>query len=151
MVRALEEFGYKRPIYNFHNGENNTKTKQQIKKDFIKTGGCIIGSSLHEGVDFPGKQLEVVVIGRSPFVPFKEDDKYYPGTDRRITNKIRKTWEGLKKRGVQGIEHEEYRLRTLQQIGRLQRRETDTGLIILCNSWAIDEDILKDFELSFDL
>ena len=147
MVRALEEFGYTRPIYNFHKGENNTQTKQRIKRDFVKTGGCIIGSSLHEGVDFPGKQLEVVVIGRAPFVPFNEEDKYYPGTERRITNKIRKTWEGLKKRGVKGIEPEEYRLRTLQQIGRLQRKETDTGIIILCNRWAIDEDIMKDFEL----
>ena len=65
MERALKDSGYKRPVYNFHEGLNNTETKQIIKKRFVETGGCIIGSSLHEGVDFPGKELEVVVIGRS--------------------------------------------------------------------------------------
>ncbi len=147
MVRALKESGYKRPVYNFHEGQNNTKTKQIIKKRFVKTGGCIIGSSLHEGIDFPGEELEVVIIGRSAYVPTEEEDKYYPGTKRRIPNKIRKTWEGLEKRGVYRIEQEEYRLKTLQQIGRLQRTSTDTGIIILCNQWSIHKDILKDFEL----
>lgn len=146
MVKALREAGYKRPIYNFHEGQNNTDTKNYIKQRFVRYGGCIIGSSLHEGIDFPGKELEVVVIGRSTFVPFVEEDKYYPKTKRRIPNKIRKTWQGLKQRGVYGIEQEEYRLKTLQQIGRLQRTSKDTGLIILCNQWSIHKDIIKNFE-----
>ena len=151
MVRALKDTSYKFPVYNFHEGSNNTETKQFIKKRFIETGGCIIGSSLHEGIDFPGKELEVVVIGRSPYVPRDEEDKYYPGTKSRISNKIRKTWNGLEQRGVHGIEQEEYRLKTLQQIGRLQRRTTDEGLIILCNQWTIHKDILKDFEICSNL
>ena len=147
MVRALKDAGYKLPIYNFHEGKNNTETKQYIKKRFIKTGGCIIGSSLYEGIDFPGKELEVVVIGRSPYVPRNEEDKYHPGTKSNIPNKIRKTWNGLEQRGVHGIEQEEYRLKTLQQIGRLQRTASDTGTVILCNQWTIHKDIIKDFEL----
>ena len=90
MVRALKEVGYNNPVYNFHEGQNNTETKQYIKKRFIQTGGCIIGSSLHEGIDFPGEELEVVVVGRSPYVPRIEEDKYHPGTKSNIPNKIRK-------------------------------------------------------------
>ena len=148
MVHALKDSGYKFPVYNFHEGRNNTETKQHIKKRFIETGGCIIGSSLHEGIDFPGKELEVVIIGRSPYVPRNEEDKYHPSTNRHIPNKIRKTWNGLEQRGVRGIEQEEYRLKTLQQIGRLQRTSSDMGIIILCNQWTIHKDILNDFELS---
>lgn len=151
MVCALKDSRYIFPIYNFHEGENNTKTKQHIKKRFVETGGCIIGSSLHEGIDFPGEELEIVIIGRSAYVPPYEEDKYHPGTESRIPNKIRKTWDGLKKRGVHGIEQEEYRLKTLQQIGRLQRTANDTGMIILCNQWSIHKDILKDFELCYNL
>ena len=151
MVRALKESGYKFPVYNFHEGKNNTETKQFIKKRFVETGGCIIGSSLHEGIDFPGKELEVVIVGRSPYVPLSEEDKYYPGTKSRIPNKIRKTWNGLEQRGVNGIEQEEYRLKTLQQIGRLQRTSTDTGIIILCNLWTIHKDILNDFEICYSI
>ena len=147
MVRALKDSGYEFPVYNFHEGKNNTETKQHIKKRFVSTGGCIIGSSLHEGIDFPGKELEVVVIGRSPYVPKSEEDKYYPDTHSRISNKIRKTWNGLEQRGVHGIEQEEYRLKTLQQIGRLQRTSQDTGTVILCNQWTIHKDILNDFEM----
>lgn len=76
-------------------------------------------------------------MGRSPYVPRDEEDKYYPDTKSRISNKIRKTWNGLEQRGVHGIEQEEYRLKTLQQIGRLQRRTTDGDMIILCNQWTI--------------
>ncbi len=151
MVRALKDSGYKYPVYNFHEGSNNTETKQHIKKRFVETGGCIIGSSLHEGIDFPGKELEVVIIGRSPYVPRSEEDKYYPGTKSRIPNKIRKTWNGLQQRGVKDIEQEEYRLKTLQQIGRLQRTVDDTGTVILCNQWTIHKDILKDFEVCYIL
>ena len=134
-----------------HSQVFDSDTKQFIKKRFIETGGCIIGSSLHEGIDFPGKELEVVVIGRSHYVPRDEEDKYYPGTKSRISNKIRKTWNGLEQRGVDGIEQEEYRLKTLQQIGRLQRRTTVEGMIILCNKWTIHKDIIKDFEICSNL
>ena len=74
-----------------------------------------------------------------------------PVQKARIPNKIRKTWNGLEQRGVHGIEQEEYRLKTLQQIGRLQRRTTDEGMIILCNQWTIHKDILKDFEICTNL
>ena len=33
MVRALKESGYEFPVYNFHEGKNNTDTKQHIKRD----------------------------------------------------------------------------------------------------------------------
>lgn len=145
MQRALNDSGYIKPIYNFHDGGNNTQSKQKIKKDFIRTGGIIIGSSLHEGLDFPGKQLEMVVIGRAKFVPHNELDKFYPGEKRKIPSKIRKIWEGLEQRGVKGIEKEEYRLVTLQQIGRLQRNSDDEGIVVLCNCGVIHKDITKNF------
>lgn len=151
MEKALKASDYGKPVYNFHNGENNTNSKQNIKQKFIETGGCIIGSSLHEGIDFPGKQVEVVVIGRAPFVPKSEENKFFPGTNRKIQNKVRKTWKGLIKQGVYDIEKEEYRLKTLQQIGRLQRTAEDTGLVILCNRWMIHPSVLEKFELCDDL
>ena len=146
MKRALRDLGYKKPVYDFHNGENNTKSKQKIKEDFIRTGGVIVGSSLHEGLDFPGDQLEMVVIGRSKFVPYDELDKFYPGEKDKIPNKIRKIWEGLKLRGVPNIEQEEYRLTTLQQIGRLQRKSDDEGIVVICNHKFIHRSISKDFD-----
>ena len=48
-----------------------------------------------QGHRFPRKELEVVIIGRSSYIPRSEEDKYYPGTKSRIPNKIRKTWNGL--------------------------------------------------------
>ena len=122
-----------------------------ILKRFVEIGGCIIGRSLHKGIDFPVKELEVVIIGRSSYVPSSEEDKYYPGTKSRIPNKIRKTWNGLQQRGVKDIEQEEYRLKTLQQIGRLQRTSIDTATVILCNQWTIHKDILKDLEVYYSL
>ena len=33
--KSIEGAGYKRPIYNFHEGQNNTDTKNYIKQRFI--------------------------------------------------------------------------------------------------------------------
>ena len=49
------------------------------KKDSLRLVDVLL-EVVHEGIDFPGKELEVVVIGRSPYVPRDEEDKYYPGT-----------------------------------------------------------------------
>ncbi len=145
MEKALKESGYQGKIYNYHDQGNTTESKQKIKKEFIKTGGVLIGSSLHEGLDFPGEQLELVIIGRAPYAPDVEKDKYYPRSDRKISSKIVRIWEGLKEKGALNIDKEEYRLKTLQQIGRLQRTNEDKGIIILANYPFVSRDIQKQF------
>ena len=42
MVRALKDQGYKFPVYNFHEGKNNTETKQYIKKSLSRLAVALL-------------------------------------------------------------------------------------------------------------
>ncbi len=79
--------------------------------------------SLWEGVDFPGEALEVLVVARLPFsVP---DD---PVVEARA--------ERLRERGLEPFRHDavpEAVMRFRQGVGRLIRRSTDRGVLVVCD------------------
>jgi len=87
-------------------------------------GAVLLGvQSLWEGVDFPGGSLEVLVVARLPFsVP---DD---PVVEARA--------ERLRERGLEPFRHDavpEAVMRFRQGVGRLIRRATDRGVLVVCD------------------
>jgi len=87
-------------------------------------GAVLLGvQSLWEGVDFPGEALEVLVVARLPFsVP---DD---PIVEARA--------ERLRERGLEPFRHDavpEAVMRFRQGVGRLIRRATDRGVLVVCD------------------
>jgi Rad3-related DNA helicase len=87
-------------------------------------GAVLLGvQSLWEGVDFPGESLEVLVVARLPFsVP---DD---PLVEARA--------ERLRERGLEPFRHDavpEAVMRFRQGVGRLIRRATDRGVLVVCD------------------
>jgi Rad3-related DNA helicase len=88
-------------------------------------GAVLLGvQSLWEGVDFPGEALEVLVVARLPFsVP---DD---PVVEARA--------ERLRERGLEPFRHDavpEAVMRFRQGVGRLIRRATDRGVLVVCDA-----------------
>jgi Rad3-related DNA helicase len=88
-------------------------------------GAVLLGvQSLWEGVDFPGEALEVLVVARLPFsVP---DD---PVVEAR--------GERLRERGLEPFRHDsvpEAVMRFRQGVGRLIRRATDRGVLVVCDA-----------------
>ena len=89
-----------------------------------RRGAVLLGvQSLWEGVDFPGEALEVLVVARLPFsVP---DD---PVVEARA--------ERLRDRGLDPFRHDavpEAVMRFRQGVGRLIRRATDRGVLVVCD------------------
>lgn len=87
-------------------------------------GAVLLGvASLWEGVDFPGEALEVLVVTRLPFsVP---DD---PVVEARA--------ERLRERGLDPFRNDavpEAVMRFRQGVGRLIRRATDRGVLVVCD------------------
>jgi ATP-dependent DNA helicase DinG len=87
-------------------------------------GAVLLGvQSLWEGVDFPGEALEVLVVARLPFsVP---DD---PVVEAR--------GERLRERGLEPFRYDavpEAVMRFRQGVGRLIRRATDRGVLVVCD------------------
>jgi Rad3-related DNA helicase len=87
-------------------------------------GAVLLGvQSLWEGVDFPGEALEVLVVAKLPFsVP---DD---PVVEARA--------ERLRERGLEPFRHDavpEAVMRFRQGVGRLIRRATDRGVLVVCD------------------
>lgn len=90
----------------------------------LERGAVLLGvQSLWEGVDFPGESLEVVVVAKLPFsVP---DDPLVEARGER-----------LRERGLDPFRHDavpEAVLRFRQGIGRLIRRATDRGVLVVCD------------------
>jgi Rad3-related DNA helicase len=88
-------------------------------------GAVLLGvQSLWEGVDFPGEALEVLVVARLPFsVP---DD---PVVEAR--------GERLRERGLEPFRYDavpEAVMRFRQGVGRLIRRATDRGVLVVCDA-----------------
>ncbi len=89
-----------------------------------RRGSILLGvQSLWEGVDFPGEELEIVVVAKLPFsVP---DD---PRVEAR--------GERLRERGVEPFRADavpEAVLRFRQGVGRLIRRADDRGVLVVCD------------------
>jgi Rad3-related DNA helicase len=89
-----------------------------------RRGAVLLGvQSLWEGVDFPGEALQILVVARLPFsVP---DD---PVVEARA--------ERFRERGLDPFRHDavpEAVMRFRQGVGRLIRRATDRGVLVVCD------------------
>jgi Rad3-related DNA helicase len=97
----------------------------QLSERFrLQRGAILLGvQSLWEGVDFPGAELEIVVVAKLPFsVP---DD---PRVEAR--------GERLREQGLDPFRSDavpEAVLRFRQGIGRLIRRAADSGVLVVCD------------------
>jgi Rad3-related DNA helicase len=90
----------------------------------LERGAVLLGvQSLWEGVDFPGESLEVLVVAKLPFsVP---DDPIVEARGER-----------LRERGLEPFRDDavpEAVLRFRQGIGRLIRRASDRGVLVVCD------------------
>ena len=88
--------------------------------------GCVLvaSSSFWEGVDMPGEALQLVVIDKLPFPP--PGDPLVEARCRRIEAEGRSAF----------ADHSvpEAAVALKQGAGRLIRRETDTGLLVICDT-----------------
>ncbi len=85
-------------------------------------GALLLGvASFWEGVDFPGEALEVLVLTGLPF----------PVPDEPLVEARREKVEEAGERGFARVDLPEAVLRFRQGVGRLLRRRTDRGVIVL--------------------
>ena len=85
-------------------------------------GALLLGvASFWEGVDFPGEALEVLVVTGLPF----------PVPDEPLAQARREKVEAEGERGFARVDLPEALLRFRQGVGRLLRRSTDRGVIVL--------------------
>lgn len=108
---------------------------------FKKEGGkifCVIGGRISEGMDFPGKELEVAVIVG---IPYPKPTARQKGLQHYYDMKFNKGWEyTVKAPTVRKI---------LQATGRLLRSETDLGASVILDERAIHfQQYLHDIKLT---
>ncbi|MDO5623449.1 MAG: ATP-dependent DNA helicase, partial [Pseudomonadota bacterium] len=89
-------------------------------------GGCVLvaSASFWEGVDMPGDALQCVVIDKLPFPP--PGDPLVEARCRRIEREGRSAFADYSV--------PEAAVALKQGAGRLIRRETDTGLLVICDT-----------------
>ena len=88
--------------------------------------GCVLvaSASFWEGVDLPGDELQLVVIDKLPFPP--PGDPLVEARSRRL--------EGQGRSPFNDYHLPEAAVALKQGAGRLIRRETDHGILIVCDS-----------------
>ncbi len=101
----------------------------EVVNDFKKEGGLlfsVIGGRVSEGMDFPGKQLEIaVVVG----IPYPKPTARQKGLKHYYDMKFNKGWQyTVKAPAVRKI---------LQATGRLVRSEDDLGVSVILDERAI--------------
>jgi len=112
--------------------------------EFKKKGGVlfsVIGGRISEGMDFPGKQLEIaVVVG----IPYPKPTARQKGLKHYYDMKFNKGWEyTVKAPAVRKI---------LQATGRLVRSENDFGVSIILDERAVHfKKYLEDLTLVEDI
>ncbi len=112
--------------------------------EFKKSGGVlfsVIGGRISEGMDFPGKQLEVaVVVG----IPYPKPTAKQKGLKHYYDMKFNKGWEyTVKAPAVRKI---------LQATGRLVRSEEDFGVSVILDERAVHfKKYLEDLTLVEDV
>jgi len=112
--------------------------------EFKKKGGVlfsVIGGRISEGMDFPGKQLEVaVVVG----IPYPKPTARQKGLKHYYDMKFNKGWEyTVKAPAVRKI---------LQATGRLVRSENDFGVSVILDERAVHfKKYLEDLTLIEDV
>ena len=105
--------------------------KRLLMERFRRAGqgsapGCVLvaSASFWEGVDLPGEALQLVVIDKLPFPP--------PG-DPLVEARCRKL-ETEGRSAFADLSVPEAAVALKQGAGRLIRRETDTGLLVICDN-----------------
>ncbi len=88
--------------------------------------GCVLvaSASFWEGIDMPGEALQLVVIDKLPFPP--PGDPLVEARCRRIESEGRSAFADYSV--------PEAAVALKQGAGRLIRRETDTGLLVICDT-----------------
>lgn len=89
------------------------------------SAGCILvaSASFWEGVDIPGDALQMVVIDKLPFAPPK---------DPLVEAKVRQL-EAIGKNAFKHLHLPQAAIALKQGAGRLIRRETDRGVLVVCD------------------
>lgn len=106
-------------------------TKRELLERFRQTGesgqsGCILvaSASFWEGVDIPGEALQAVVIDKLPFPP--PGDPLVQARSRRL--------EQARRSAFNEYYVPEAAVALKQGAGRLIRRESDRGLLVICDT-----------------
>ena len=123
-----------------------------IVDKFRKEGGSILsvfGGRLSEGLDFPGKQLEIVVIAG---IPYPKPTARVKALERYYDYKFGRGWDYVFKMPAE--------IKMRQAIGRLIRSEEDRGVAVILDKRAIhfresipaiySEDIVEDIGRFFN-
>lgn len=104
--------------------------KRELLERFSKGGGhgsagCILvaSASFWEGVDIPGDALQMVVIDKLPFAP---------PNDPLVEAKVRQL-EAIGKNAFKHLHLPQVAIALKQGAGRLIRRETDRGVLVVCD------------------
>ena len=130
--------------------------KQHVLFDMIerfrKEGGSILsvfGGRLSEGIDFPGKQLEIVVIVG---IPYPKPTARIKALERYYNYKFGNGWDYVFKMPAE--------IKMRQAIGRLIRSEDDKGIAIILDKRAtqfgdtiplvLSDDIVEDVRRFLD-
>ena len=102
------------------------QSRKQIRSEFLADGAAVLlgAASFWEGVDFPGEELEVLVLARLPFLVPSDP-------------LVRARAERIEAEGGDSFSSyylPEAILRFRQGFGRLIRRREDRGLFVVCDS-----------------
>ncbi|HEQ78941.1 MAG TPA: ATP-dependent DNA helicase, partial [Euryarchaeota archaeon] len=114
------------PVRNFfieNRGASHSKTASVLDRFKASNGGVLLsvmGGRLSEGIDFPGKEMEMAIIVG---VPFPKPTARSKGLIRYYDLKFQRGWEYVVRTPAAR--------RLAQTAGRLIRSETDRGVVIL--------------------
>ncbi|MFA4947179.1 MAG: ATP-dependent DNA helicase [Candidatus Krumholzibacteriia bacterium] len=122
VAEALARNGVERPVLVQGAGESREALSGKLRKH---EGGVLLGvASFWEGVDFPGEELEVLVIPKIPF----------PVPAEPIVEARSQRFSSLGEDPFEKLFLPEAILRMRQGSGRLIRRMNDRGVIVILDS-----------------
>ncbi|HKJ97046.1 MAG TPA: ATP-dependent DNA helicase [Thermoplasmataceae archaeon] len=123
----VAEAGFDFPYLSEKRGSSQVESMDMVRK-FRKGGKPILavaGGKLSEGMNFPGKELEMVIIAGIP----------YPRPDARQRS-VYGYYEHLYRRGWEYSVTFPTLIKLKQEIGRLIRTEEDTGMAVILDKRA---------------
>lgn len=122
-------FNFQKPFYKEEQGISQKALTNRIEKFKSKANAVlfsVVGGRVSEGIDFPGKELEIVVlIG----IPYPKPTAKQRALQHYYEVKFGKGWEYTVKAPTTR--------KILQSIGRLIRNENDKGVAIILDKRAI--------------
>jgi len=139
-VDSISDPEVKRKLIVQGDGESREVLAEKLRRS---KGGVLMGvASFWEGIDFPGEELEVLVITKIPFLVPTE-----PIVEAR-SQKL----ESMGENPFEVMQVPEAALRMKQGVGRLIRRKDDRGVVVLLDSRLVKkrygEVILKELPAS---